>query len=133
MHVLFSACFVRSSSPVDVSIRLGYDLSGMGEGLYKPPSRAKSDELIERTRDKFKAIIASAVANTEGDGSRTCLLLGPIGTGAFANDPHMIAKIFSEILNAPLMGSTKAIRYAFDQIWFVSIDDLNVFQKELST
>jgi len=83
-----------------------------------------------RTYQKFQAIIASAVANTEGNGKDTYLLLGPIGTGAFANDMQMIAEIFSKILNEPLMDSKKPIRYAFDQIWFVSIDSLRVFAKE---
>ncbi|CAF5189486.1 unnamed protein product, partial [Rotaria magnacalcarata] len=97
-----------------------YDLSGMGEGLYKPPSREKYQELYDRTYQKFQAIIASAVANTHGNGQNTYLLLGPIGTGAFANDMKMVAGIFSKILNTQLMDSEQAIRYAFDQVWFVS-------------
>jgi hypothetical protein len=105
----------------------------MAEGIYHPPSRANGGDLRQRTYDKFKAVIASAVANTEGDGGNTYLLLGPIGTGAFANDAKMIAEIFFQILNEPLMGSTKAIRYAFDRIWFVSIDDLRIFNEVLST
>lgn len=109
---------------------LGYDLSGMGEGLYKPPSREKSEDLRSRTYEKFQAIIASAVANTEGNGDNTYLLLGPIGTGAFANDIQTIAEIFADILDKPLMDSKKPIRYAFDRIWFVSIDNLDVFDKE---
>lgn len=118
--------------------RLGYDLSGMGEGLYKPPSRANQKELYSHTYEKLQTVIASAVANTNGDGSKTCLLLGPIGTGAFANSIETIAKIFSEILNKPLMNSQSddssandknAIRYAFKEIWFVSIDDLGDFQR----
>jgi hypothetical protein len=108
---------------------IGYDLSGMSEGLYKPPSREKSDDFYNRTYQKFQAIIASAVANTEGNGKDTYLLLGPIGTGAFANSMQTIAEIFSKILNEPLMDSEKSIRYAFDQIWFVSIDSLDVFAK----
>ncbi|CAF3868655.1 unnamed protein product [Rotaria sp. Silwood2] len=99
----------------------------MGEGLYKPPSYEKIEDLRDRTYKKIQAIIASAVANTEGNGKDTYLLLGPIGTGAFANDITMIAEIFSEILNGPLMDSEKPIRYAFDKIWFVSIDNLDVF------
>jgi hypothetical protein len=102
----------------------------MGEGLYKPPSFENPDEIRNRTYEKFRAIIASAVDNTEGDGSNTYLLLGPIGTGAFANDMQMIAEIFRKILNDSLMDSKKPIRYAFDQIWFVSIDKLDVFVKE---
>ncbi len=109
---------------------LGYDISGTGEGLYKPPSREKPEDLQARTYQKFQAIIASAVANTEGNGKDTYLLLGPIGTGAFANDMQMIAEIFRKILNDSLMDSKKPIRYAFDQIWFVSIDKLDVFVKE---
>ena len=109
--------------------QLGYDVSGIGEGLYSPPS-ATSTILEQKTREKFKAIIAAAVANTNGSGGGTYLLLGPIGTGAFGNDMQMIARIFSQILNEPLMGSTGPIRQAFDQIWFVSIDSLSLFQKE---
>ncbi|CAF1488094.1 unnamed protein product, partial [Adineta steineri] len=82
----------------DLIVAACYDLSGAGEGLYKPPSREMRDpvrneepsDLYNRTYQKFQAIIASAVANTEGDGSNTYLLLGPIGTGAFGNDEDMI-------------------------------------------
>ena len=77
----------------------------------------------------MQAIIASAVANTEGDGRKTYLLLGPIGTGAFHNDMKMIAELFYEILNNPLMHSKGPIRYAFEQIWFVSIGSLQIFQE----
>ncbi|CAF0858789.1 unnamed protein product [Adineta ricciae] len=121
----------------DLIVAACYDLSGMGEGLYKPPSRANENELYRRTYEKLQTIIASAVANTDGDGSKTYLLLGPIGTGAFANSIDMIAKIFSEILNKPLMNSQSddlstngenAIRYAFKEIWFVSIDELGDFK-----
>ena len=105
----------------------------MGEGLYKPPSLGNPDEIRDRTYDKFRAIIASAVANTEGDGSNTYLLLGPIGTGAFANDMKTIAELFKKVLNEPLMDSDKPIRRAFDQIWFVSIDSLDVFKKEFES
>jgi hypothetical protein len=118
------------STDVICFILLGYDLSGMGEGLYKPPSREKTEDFRTRTYEKFQAIIASAVANTEGNGKDTYLLLGPIGTGAFANNIQMIAEIFSQILNEPLMNSNKPIRYAFDKIWFVSTDSLVVFAEE---
>ncbi|CAF1230464.1 unnamed protein product [Rotaria sordida] len=116
----------------DLIVAACYDLSGMGEGLYKPPSHEKIDDLRARTYQKFQAIIASAVANTEGNGKDTYLLLGPIGTGAFSNDMKMIAELFSTILNEPLMDSGKPIRYAFDQIWFVSIDNLDVFVTEFN-
>ena len=102
----------------------------MGEGLYKPPSRQNVGELIKNTYEKFQAIIASAVANTEGNGENTYLLLGPIGTGAFGNDIKMIAELFSKVLNEPLMDSTKPIRHAFKEIWFVSTDSLDKFSKE---
>lgn len=105
-------------------------MSGMGEGLYKPPSYGNREELRKRTYEKFQATIASAVANTKDDGKDTYLLLGPIGTGAFANNIEMIAEIFSEILNHPLMDSENAIRYAFDKIWFVSIDSLSLFAEK---
>jgi len=120
----------RMERVADLIVAACYDLSGMGEGLYKPPSHEKIEDLHNRTYKKFQAIIASAVANTEGNGENTYLLLGPIGTGAFANDIQMIAQLFSKVLNEPLMGSEKAIRYAFEKIWFVSIDDLDVFDKE---
>jgi hypothetical protein len=111
----------------DLIIGACYDLSGMGEGLYKPPSREKLEDLRNRTYQKFQAIIASAVANTEGNGENTYLLLGPIGTGAFANDMKMIAELFSKVLNEPLMDSNKPIRYAFKEIWFVSTNKLDKF------
>lgn len=104
----------------------------MGEGLYKPPSYEKVDELRSRTYEKFRAVIASAVANTNGTGADTYLLLGPIGTGAFGNDMRMIAELFSRILNEPLMDSEGAIRHAFDQIWFVSIDSLDRFKQHFN-
>ena len=123
-------CYIYFFNWYDLFFLLGYDLSGRGEGLYKPPPREKIEDLRNRTYQKFQAIIASAVANTEGNGENTYLLLGPIGTGAFANDIQMIAQLFSKVLNEPLMNSEKAIRYAFEKIWFVSIDDLGVFAKE---
>jgi hypothetical protein len=104
----------------------------MGEGLYKPPSRVKVEELRDRTYQKFQAIIASAVANTEGNGENTYLLLGPIGTGAFANDVKMIAELFSKVLNEPLMDSNKPIKHAFKEIWFVSTGKPDEFAKEFS-
>lgn len=106
----------------------GYDLSPAGEGLYKPPSYKDKEQIYYRTREKFQALIASAVANTEGNGKNTYLLLGPIGTGAFANDKKMIAELFYEILNNSLMNSNHAIRYAFEQIWFVSTHSIHVFE-----
>lgn len=111
-------------------ISQGYDLSGIGEGLYKAPAGAEPISLRDRTLQKFQAIIGAAVANTEGNGQDTYLLLGPIGTGAFNNGMKMIAELFSQVLNSPLMDSKKAIRHAFKEIWFVSIDDLSIFQKE---
>jgi hypothetical protein len=111
------------------SVFVGYDLSPQKEGLYKPPSYHNIEQIRSRTLQKFQAIIASAVANTEGDGGNTYLLLGPIGTGAFANNKTMIAELFFEVLNNSLMNSTDAIRYAFDRIWFVSTNSLQVFQE----
>ncbi|CAF4361208.1 unnamed protein product [Adineta steineri] len=101
----------------------------MGEGLYIPPSSNDIQQIRSRTLQKIQAIIASAVANTEGDGSDTYLLLGPIGTGAFKNDKKMIAELFFKVLNNPLMNSYQSIRYAFDQIWFVSTDSHQVFEE----
>ena len=110
-------------------LHVGYDLSEQEEGLYQPPSSQDIKEIRSRTLQKFHAIIASAVANTEGDGKDTYLLLGPIGTGAFANDKQMIADLFSEVLNNPLMNSQAAVRYVFDQIWFVSTNSLHIFEE----
>ncbi|CAF3692317.1 unnamed protein product [Rotaria sp. Silwood1] len=108
-----------------------YDVSGVGEGLYEPPSKTDEYQMRTRTLQKFRAIIASAVANTEGSGKNTYLLLGPIGTGAFGNSEKMIAQLFNEVLNGSLMGSIEAIRYAFEQIWFVSTDNLDIFRQIL--
>ena len=77
---------------------------------------------FENNLDKFRAFIAAAVANTIGDGSNTYLLLGPIGTGAFANDVDAIGEVFREVLNSKMMGSTGPIAKAFGHIWFVSTD-----------
>ncbi|CAF3381334.1 unnamed protein product [Rotaria socialis] len=112
----------------DVIVAACYDLSPSGEGLYMPPSRNDEEQIRYRTHQKFQAIIASAVANTEGDGKNTYLLLGPIGTGAFFNDKKMIAELFFDILNNSLMSSNEAIRYAFEEIWFVSTHSLEVFE-----
>ncbi|CAF0789125.1 unnamed protein product [Rotaria sordida] len=113
----------------DLIVAASYDLSPSGEGLYKPPSFKDKQQISCRIRQKFQTLIASAVANTEGDGNNTYLLLGPIGTGAFANDKQMIAELFFEILNNPFMNSKQAIRYAFEQIWFVSSNSLHTFEK----
>ncbi|CAF1208656.1 unnamed protein product [Rotaria sordida] len=110
----------------DLIVTACYDLSGIDKGLYKPPSHENLEDLRSRTFEKFQAIIASAVANTEGNGKDTYLLLGPIGTAVFANDIQMIIDLFFKILNEPLLNSKRAIRYAFDQIWFVSIDKLDI-------
>lgn len=66
--------------------------------------------------------MAAAVANTIGDGGNTYLLLGPIGTGAFGNKVEYIAEVFRQVLDMPMMNSKGPIRYAFEHIWFVSID-----------
>ena len=108
---------------------IGYDLSSSKEGLYQPPSAQDTSKIRSRTLEKFQAMIASAVANTEGDGKNTYLLLGAIGTGAFANDKQMIAELFYEVLNNSLMNSREAIKYAFDQIWFVSTGSLQTFEE----
>ncbi|CAF1337713.1 unnamed protein product [Didymodactylos carnosus] len=113
----------------DLIVAACYDVSGTGEGLYKPPSN--KHEIRARTLQKFHAIIASAVANTDGTGKDTYLLLGPIGTGAFGNSEEMIAQLFNEVLNNPLMGSTGPIRHAFEKIWFVSTGNLNIFRQVL--
>ena len=64
--------------------------------------------------------MATAVANTRGDGSNTYLLLGPIGTGDFGNNVTEIGKIFRKVLMSNLMGSNGPIIKAFEHIWFVS-------------
>ncbi|CAF1015043.1 unnamed protein product [Didymodactylos carnosus] len=56
------------------------------------------------TKAKFRAFMAAAVANTNGDGSNTYLLLGPIGTGAFRNDASGIGYAFRKALQSPMMG-----------------------------
>lgn len=107
----------------------GYDLSPNREGLYQLPSNVSKEQIRDQTLQKFQTLIASAVANTEQNGSKTFLLLGPIGTGVFANDKKMIAELFYEVLNNSLMNSKKPIKYAFQQIWFVSTGSLTVFEK----
>lgn len=66
--------------------------------------------------------MSAAVANTIGDGSNTYLLLGPIGTGAFGNDVYEIGELFRTVLEMKMMNSQRPIRYAFKEIWFVSIE-----------
>lgn len=68
------------------------------------------------------------MANTDGNGKDTYLLLGPIGTGAFHNDIRVIGELFAKILNEPLMGSSGPIRKSFEQIWFVSTQSLEAFE-----
>ena len=67
--------------------------------------------------------MAAAVANTKGDGSNTYLLLGPIGTGAFGNDTGEIGEVFRDVLKEDLFDMKRGVRYAFENIWFVSIDE----------
>ena len=105
----------------------GYDLTG-ATGLYRLPLPHNETDIWYRTLRKFRSIIASAVANSEKGGSDTYLLLGPIGTGALNNSMEMIASLFAEVLNNPLMNSDGPIRNAFDHIWFVSDDNLDVFK-----
>ncbi|CAF1325120.1 unnamed protein product [Adineta steineri] len=101
--MLVSACYC-----------VGYDQ------LYDNP---KTDgELKQNTLSKFRAFMAAAVANTIGDGKNTYLLLGPIGTGAFRNEVDDIAKVFHEVLNMKIMNSEGPVRFAFENIWFVSTD-----------
>ena len=66
--------------------------------------------------------MSAAVANTKGDGSNTYLLLGPIGTGAFGNGVEEIAEVFRRVLEMKMMTSERPIRYAFENIWFVSTE-----------
>ncbi|CAF1521174.1 unnamed protein product [Adineta ricciae] len=112
----------------DLIVAACYDLTG-ARGLYRLPSPHDEADIRSRTFRKFRAIIASAVTNSEKDGSDTYLLLGPIGTGAFNNSMEMIASLFAEVLNNSLMNSDGPIRYAFDKIWFVSPANLDVFKK----
>ncbi|CAF3800356.1 unnamed protein product [Rotaria sordida] len=102
-----------------------------GSELYDNPRTP--EELKKNNLAKFRAFMAAAVANTIGDGSNTYLLLGPIGTGAFGNDVEDIAECFRDVLEMPMMNSTRPIRYAFSNIWFVSIDDWknDIFHKIL--
>ncbi|CAF3373876.1 unnamed protein product [Rotaria sp. Silwood2] len=91
-----------------------------GHELYQNPRN--KDDWEKKNLAKFRAFIAAAVANTIGDGKNTYLLLGPIGTGAFGNDVKRIGEVFRKALNSPMMGSKELIRYSFEHIWFVSID-----------
>ncbi|UJR21794.1 hypothetical protein I4U23_024869 [Adineta vaga] len=90
-----------------------------GAELYENPH---PQEWKENNLAKFRAFMAAAVANTIGDGKNTYLLLGPIGTGAFGNNVDAIAEVFATVLDMEMMGSDGPIRYAFENIWFVSID-----------
>ncbi|UJR20300.1 hypothetical protein I4U23_023431 [Adineta vaga] len=103
----------------DMLVSACYCLSGSPQ-LYENPE--DTDMVISNTVEKFRAFIAAAVANTKGDGSNTYLLLGPIGTGAFANDTRDIAYTFRKVLSSKMMGSTGPIANAFGNIWFVSTD-----------
>jgi hypothetical protein len=78
--------------------------------------------------------MSAAVANTVGDGSNTYLLLGPIGTGAFGNEVEDIGKVFRDVLEMKMMNSSKPIRHAFGNIWFVSTEEWknDVFKQILS-
>ncbi|CAF1136346.1 unnamed protein product [Adineta steineri] len=102
--MLVSACYCLSASPQ----------------LYDNPK--STQQWITNNLAKFRAFIAAAVANTKGDGSNTYLLLGPIGTGAFGNDVTQIGYAFRDVLKAKIMGSNGPIRYAFENIWFISTD-----------
>ncbi|CAF3731908.1 unnamed protein product [Rotaria sp. Silwood1] len=80
--------------------------------LYDNPKTI--DEWIEKNIVKFRAFISAAVANTKGDGSKTYLLLGPIGTGAFGNDVNHIGYVFRDVLTSKMMGSSGPISKVFN-------------------
>ncbi|CAF2057793.1 unnamed protein product [Rotaria magnacalcarata] len=102
----------------DMLVSACYCMSG--HELYKNPR--DKDDWRKKNLAKFSAFITAAVANTIGDGKKTYLLLGPIGTGAFGNDVKCIGEVFCEALNLPMMGSKGPIKHAFEYIWFVSTD-----------
>ncbi|CAF0759421.1 unnamed protein product [Adineta steineri] len=119
----------KESRKIDIIAAACYDLT-REHGLYTPP---EFDEQIEiNTRKKLETIIASAQANTEGNGKDTYLLLGPIGCGAFQNKIEKIAKLWAEILYKPLNDQLNTQqRHAFQHIWFISGTDqkLKVFEQ----
>ena len=119
----------KDQRTIDVVAAACYDLTGE-HGLHTTP---QSDEQIaSNTKKKLETIIASAQANTNGNGKDTYLILGPIGCGAFGNDLKSIAKLWAEILNAPLNEQSKTEqRHAFEHVWFLmgKEDKLEIFEK----
>ena len=113
----------------DIIAAACYDLTGK-HGLHTRP--ASNEEIKANTKKKFEAIIASAQANTDGNGSETYLILGPIGCGAFKNDIRIIAKLWADVLLAPLNNSLNTQqRHAFQHIWLLSgkNEKLEVFEQ----
>jgi uncharacterized protein (TIGR02452 family) len=114
---------------IDIIAAACYDLTGE-HGLYKRPDDEQQIEI--NTKKKFQTIIASAQANTEGNGENTYLILGPIGCGAFKNKLESIAKLWAEVLFQPLNQDLNTQqRHAFQNIWFLSGTDqkLKVFEQ----
>ncbi|CAF3985325.1 unnamed protein product [Adineta steineri] len=72
--------------------------------------------------NSFVFIIMELIMVGLCDGKNTYLLLGPIGTGAFGNKVDDIADVFHEVLNKKIMNSEGPVRFAFENIWFVSTE-----------
>jgi hypothetical protein len=116
---------------IDIVAAACYDLTGE-HGLHATPD--SKEKIAINTRKKLETIIASAQANTDGDGKNTYLILGPIGCGAFKNNLQSVAQLWSDILYAPLNEQNKTEqRHAFENIWFLSGTDekLKVFEQAL--
>ncbi|CAF0917032.1 unnamed protein product [Didymodactylos carnosus] len=140
--VLPGSFYPYQARKADVVVAACYDLTNE-HGIYRKPDHQK--DVDENTREKLTSVIAAAQLNTEGDGSNTVLLLGPIGSGAFKNDVHIIARLWKDILDRPIPSynvngddddsSTVASRYLFDEIWFNCYDEDNtrVFEEIFET
>ncbi len=88
---------------IDIVAGACYDLTGR-HGLYIRPN--SNEKIAINTRKKFETIIASAQANSNGNGRDTYLLLGPIGSGACQNNIQTIARLWADVLLKPLNEQT---------------------------
>ncbi|CAF1039635.1 unnamed protein product [Rotaria magnacalcarata] len=114
---------------VDIIAAACYDLTEV-HGLH---IKSKEDKDLDScTKKKFETIIASAQANSDGNGENTYLILGPIGCGAFENNTKTIAELWENVLSSPLNeNSNTKQHHAFEEIWFLSgkDDKLEIFEK----
>ncbi|CAF0880729.1 unnamed protein product [Didymodactylos carnosus] len=103
---------------IDVIAVSCYDFTKK-DGLYLLPAKP-----IENTRKKILTLIRAAQANSDGNGSNTYLLLGPMGTGAYKNDPKKIAVLLAEELQSPLNENLATQqRHTFEQVWLVTTNE----------